>query len=243
MVNVFSFCLYGPENPLYYRGMLENIALIGMFYPTWKVYVYIAPDVADGMRRHLEACSSVVLRDTGVTGPKNMIHRFFAIDEPGVDLMMVRDADSRVHWKDRWAINQFLASPDFTAHAIRDSRAHGIELCGGLWGVRKSAVLSIRALYTEFCSMSVVSKAAHDQDFLIYMVYPRIASRLLIHYSFDELLGPRERGVKFPFTWSQDLFCGRPEVEYIERPEPQRELRLQKEGLGYSKTFTRLTFL
>jgi hypothetical protein len=135
MVNVFSFCLYGPENPTYYRGMLENIALIGMYYPQWKVYIYIAPDVTQEMRAHLRACSSVVLRETNVLGAPNMIHRFYAIDEPGVDLMLVRDADSRVHWKDRWAINQFLESKRI-AHMIRDNESHKVEMCGGLWGVR-----------------------------------------------------------------------------------------------------------
>lgn len=220
MVNVFSFCLYGPENPLYYRGMLENIALIGMFYPTWKVYVYIAPDVTEDMRAKLRACSSVVLRETGVLGAPNMIHRFYAIDEPDVECMLVRDADSRVHWKDRWAINQFLASPEVVAHMIRDNKSHGVQMCGGLWGARKAANLNIHALYDEFTKRTVVSKAAHDQDFLIYMVYPRIVSRMLVHYSFDELLGRNERGVKFPFAWSYDIFCGRPETEYVERPQP-----------------------
>jgi len=221
MVNVFSFCLYGPENPIYYRGMLENIVLIGMFYPQWKVYVYIAPDVTEEMRSTLRACSSVVLRETGVLGAPNMIHRFYAIDEPGVDLMLVRDADSRVHWKDRWAINQFLESKSI-AHMIRDNLSHKVEMCGGLWGIRKSAGLNMHALYEEFKTRTVESKAAHDQDFLIYMVYPRIASRMLVHYSFDDLLGKYERGVMFPFPWTNDIFCGRPETtDYVERPQPR----------------------
>lgn len=221
MVNVFSFCLYGPENPRYYKGMLENLALIGMFYPDWKVYIYIAPDVTEGMRNHLQACSSVVLRDTNILGPQNMIHRFYAIDEPDVELMFVRDADSRVHWKDRWAINDFLRRPQYIAHMIRDSRSHGVEMCGGLWGLRKSANLNIHDLYTEFCKHTFPGKAAHDQDFLIYGVYPHIARRMFLHYSFDELLRPGEHGVKFPFDWTIDLFCGKPEFEYVERPQPQ----------------------
>lgn len=221
MVNVFSFCLYGPENPKYYQGMLENIALIGMFYPSWKVYVYIAPDVTETMRNQLRACSSVVVRETGVLGEPNMIHRFYAIDEPDVECMMVRDADSRVHWKDRWAINQFLASPEYIAHLIRDNLSHEVEMCGGLWGIRKSANINIHSLYQEFKNLKVESKAAHDQDFLIYMIYPRISTRSLVHYSFDKLLGRGERGVRFPFAWTHEIFCGRPETtEYVERPQP-----------------------
>ena len=40
MVNVFSFCLYGPVNRRYYpEPMIENIALVGKYYPDWKVYI------------------------------------------------------------------------------------------------------------------------------------------------------------------------------------------------------------
>jgi hypothetical protein len=89
-------------------------------------------------------------------------------------------------------------------------------------GRSKSAGLNIHALYEEFKKRTVESKAAHDQDFLIYMVYPRVAARMLVHYSFDDLLGKYETGVKFPFPWTHEIFCGRPELaDYIERPQPK----------------------
>lgn len=222
MMYVFSFCLYGPYNPRYYPGLLENIFLIGKYFPTYKVFVYYGSDVDKSMISHLQACSSVELRETGVIGPINMIHRFYAIDEPSVDLMFVRDADSRVHWKDRWAIRDFINHPEYVAHSIRDNAQHTAVLMGGLWGLRKAAGISIRqqyATYTEDTSNG--HRHAHDQNFLADVIYPKVLSRLLVHYS-NNRSHSGEHAVEFPFAWTNNIYCGRIETDFIEYPEPPK---------------------
>lgn len=222
MVNAFSFCLYGPENPLYYLGMLENIYLAGTYFPTWKVYVYYAPDVTESMIARMSACTNVVLRPTGTLGAKNMIHRFFAIDEPGVELMMVRDADSRIHWKDRWAIREFVLS-DCIAHTIRDHVEHTALMMGGLWGLKKTAGICVKDEYANYVEdESLGARVAHDQNFLGDVLYWKVLPKLLIHYSNGRTFSGESRGaVKFPFDWSESLYCGRIETNYIDRPEPR----------------------
>lgn len=220
MVSVFSFCLYGPENPKYYHGLLENIALAGMFFPTWKVFVYHAPDVTEGMLRQLQACTSVVLIPTHVNGPANMIHRFYAIDEPDVDIMLVRDADSRIHWKDRWAIREFIQSPCI-AHTIRDNVEHTALMMGGLWGLKKEAGISVRSLYSTYVEdKSKGSRMAHDQNFLGDVIYPIVLKRLLVHYSNRRVRLGENNSFEFPFRWTNDVYCGRVELEYLDYPEP-----------------------
>ena len=220
MVNVISFCLYGPYNPKYYIGLLENIFLIGKYFPDWKVYIYYAPDVTEQMVNHLKACSSVLLRETDELGPINMIHRFYAIDEPGVDLMLVRDADSRVHWKDRWAIREFVKHPEFIAHTIRDNIEHTASMMGGLWGIRKSAGLTIRDEYSSYKEDTEKGhRQGHDQNFLGDVIYPKVVYRMLVHYSNNRRkIG--ENAVEFPFDWVNDIYCGRIELEYLEYLEP-----------------------
>lgn len=224
MVNAFSFCLYGPENQKYYRGLLENIFLAGKYFPTWKVYVYYGPDVTEGMINHLSVCTSVVLRPTGLYGEPNMIQRFYAIDEPEVDLMMVRDADSRIHWKDRWAIRDFVGRPEFVAHTIRDNFEHTAAMMGGLWGIRKSAGFSMHEAYASYASYPDKGhRNGHDQNFLSDVIYPRVLPSLLVHYSNKRVrLG--ERATEFPFEWSNDIYCGRVELEFLDRPEPPQKL-------------------
>lgn len=240
MVNVFSFCLYGPENPMYYRGLLENVYLAAHYFPDWKVYVYLGQGVTADMQSTLQALPTVVVRFTGAAGALNMIHRFYAIDEEDVDLMIVRDADSRIHWKDRWAIRQFAHQPQFACHIVRDNKVHNVRMMGGLWGIRASAGIDMHTEYEEFCKHPRDHGAGHDQSFLAERIYPRVAGRILTHYSHG-LVYSGEVGVEFPFAWSTDTFCGRPESDlYIDRPEPQQELRVQREGLVHRRTFTSL---
>lgn len=200
--------------------MLENVFLAGKHFPTWKVYVYYAPDVEESMVNHLGACSNVVLRATGITGAKNMIHRFFAIDEPEVDIMMVRDADSRIHWKDRWAIRGFVASR-FLVHTIRDNVEHSARMMGGLWGMKKAAGICVRdeyAKYTEDTSLG--HRNAHDQNFLGDVIYGQILPVLLVHYSQGPVFENEVHRVQFPFAWTNDIYCGRIENDYIDFDQP-----------------------
>lgn len=220
MVNAFSFCLYGPENPRYYPGMLENVYLAGKYFPDWKVYIYYAPDVSDRMVNHLRACSSVVLIPTGITGSKNMIHRFFAIDEPEVDLMIVRDADSRLHWKDRWAIREFVTSPCI-AHTIRDNVEHTAKMMGGLWGLKKASGIHVQSEYASYIEdTSRGHRNAHDQNFLADVIYPKVLPYLLVHYSQAPIFNGEIHTVQFPFEWTNDVYCGRIESDYIDMPQP-----------------------
>lgn len=216
MVNVFSFCLYGPRNQRYYRPLLQNIQTVAQYFPEWKIYIYIGSDVDPDYLKVLQTYSNVVLRATNVTGPINMIHRFMAIDEPEVELMLVRDADSLIHWRDRWAIYEFLKHPESVAHCIRDHKEHLAFLMGGLWGLRKSAGLVMSHEYTAFKNNPEDFGIAHDQNFLAGQIYPKVKDRLLVHYS-NGLLRGGERGEEFPFAWTDEMYCGRIEIP----PPPQ----------------------
>lgn len=220
MVNVFSFCLYGPENPRYYPGLLENISIARIHFPGWKVYVYVGSDVEQTMLDKLNACDNTIVRYTNTTGPANMIRRFYAIDEPGVDLMMVRDADSRIHWKDRWAIRMFVERPQFIAHTIRDNIEHTADMMGGLWGLRKSSGLNLTHEYANYREATQKGhRHGHDQNFLSDVVYPKVVDRMLVHYSNGRRkIG--ENAVEFPFEWINDIYCGRIECDFYDTPQP-----------------------
>lgn len=235
MVNVFSFCLYGPYNPRYYPGMIDNIELVRKYFRGWKVYVYVAPDVEERFVTKMRSYSHVVLRETGITGSKNMIERFYAIDEPGVDVMFVRDADSRIHWKDRWAIRDFLERPQYVAHTIRDNVVHTAYMMGGLWGIRKSAGINIHEEYAKFCADEQDYHVGHDQNFLSHSIYPKVVSQLLVHKCKDVVRYPNETCVVFPFEWINDVYCGRIETAFVDRSQPGLLSFLPKGTMKLSK--------
>jgi hypothetical protein len=221
-MNVVSFCLYGPECDRYYTGLLENIALLGHHFPSWKVYVYVAPDVPETFLERIRVCSSVVLRPTDVLGAPNKTYRFFAIDEPDVAVMFVRDTDSRVGWRDRWAMRAFLAS-DAKAHVIRDNPMHVAPLTGGLWGLRKSAGVAIRPLYEAYPKKSIEDRWCSDQNFLADSVYPKVYRNLLVHFGAGSYK-VYEDVVRFPFPWDEESYCGKVRGEpFVDMPEPPRQ--------------------
>jgi len=222
MVIAFSFCLYNPPKSLYYSGLLENIELIQRHFPQAYIYVYIGNDVPESFVIELRVRQNVILRFTNATGPVNMIHRFFAIDEPEVDIMLVRDADSRVHWKDRWAIREFLHTPSAKVHTIRDNPEHTAAIMGGLWGMRKIPGINIRAIYDLYKQSSQTNHGIGlDQNFLMECLYPRIASVLMIHSSQTWKFRPQEVLHPFPFAYTNDIYCGRiEEGRYIESQPP-----------------------
>ena len=212
MVKVFSFCLYGPPNPRYYpTPMIQNIELIQNHFSDWKVYLYVSPDVDSEFLQQVSQYSNVVLKHTGKLGTINRLERLFAIDEPEVETMFVRDADSRVHWKDRWAINDFLSKPQFIAHVIRDHKEHGAYILAGLWGMHKVPEINIRELFAIFLNNPIdlgFGKDGVDQSFLGIYIYNRVKNRLLVHCSNNR--GMRgEYVVEFPFPFTDHFYCGR----------------------------------
>lgn len=201
----FSFCLYNSYTPYYYDGLLENIALIQKEFPDWVIYVYIGNDVPPDFQELLRSRGCRV-RPTGVSGAINMVHRFFAIDDRDIDLMMVRDADSRVHWRDAWAIRQFVASGKML-HIIRDNKPHTVPILGGLWGMRKPSV-SIRDLHTARPTGFQIH-LGYDQNFLANEIYPLYRNSVLIHSSISWKFMPDEVLTPFPFPWDPRVWCGR----------------------------------
>jgi len=221
-MNVFSFCLYGAYNPLYYDGLVENIHLIHKHFPGWGIFIYFGADVDAQTVDVFRSAPRVFLRFTGELGAVNMVHRFFAIDEQGVELMMVRDADSRVHWRDRWAIREFEKSTAFVAHAIRDSYVHRVTLLGGLWGLRKSSGLHIRTLYEEFKANPDSAKLGHDQDFLAFGVLPHIKGNILAHVGNNAPYDSKETHIEFPFPPQDNFYCGKVESPgFVDIPPPR----------------------
>jgi len=221
MVKVFSFCLFGPPNPKYYPiPTLQNIYLIGTHFPGWKVYLYTAPDVDPGFLEQVAMYSNVVIRPTEKLGPVNMFYRFFAIDEPDVEIMMVRDLDSRVHWKDRWAIREFIDKPEFESHIIRDNIEHTSKIMGGMWGIRKTAGICIEDLYKLFLDKPTDRGFGADQSFLTDYIYPYIQSKALVHYSNGRFI-TGEKAVQIPFRFTNEFYCGRCEDEtFIDQQPP-----------------------
>jgi hypothetical protein len=208
-MKVFSFCLYGNRDK-YCLGMIDNLKLINEHFPSWSTFIYYAPDVPEVVLSRIQEFSRVFLKPTGVLGPINMIHRFFAIDEDAVDTMAVRDADSRIHSRDRWAISEWIKSDKY-AHIIRDHPYHGAYIMGGVWGLKKGVLNQTMTSLFESYRIYHRNEHGEDQHFLARIVYPLISENAVYHCCIRKT--NTEHITPIPFPVQNGEFIGQV-VEY-----------------------------
>jgi hypothetical protein len=203
---VLSYCLYGTAEK-YCRGMLRNLVDCAEQFPDADVWIVLGSDVPETYRRQYATFPNARLIPVSETGGVLMTYRFFCIDDPSVDAMIVRDADSRLTARDTVCIRTFLSTgaPAFT---IRDHPFHGRKIMGGQWGLRAGRVPSLREAYSRFCATySRVGLYNSDQDFLDEVVYPRVVHEMIVFS--DGMCSPGETCLSIPIPRSSDYdFCG-----------------------------------
>jgi hypothetical protein len=208
-MKVISFCIYG-SNEKYCRGLLENIEIIINKLPQFHIFIYVGDNVPEKWISNYREYDKVKLIYTNSIGLNNRIKRFFAIDEPDVELMIVRDADSRIHDRDVWCIYHFIHS-NFKAHNIRDHPFHKMQIMAGLWGLKKGLLnKSMSELYSFYNpNNKLVNEVQHDQYFLRDIVYNLIKNNLIVYISSNDLIFERAVHHLFiPFQITDNDFCG-----------------------------------
>jgi len=211
MTNVFSFCLYGAKDK-YCLGMIENLKIINEHFPDWTTHICYADDVPSNIIQDILTYKNVVIKRSGVNGHENMIYRFFVIDQPHVERVCVRDADSRIHERDRWAISEWVISGK-PFHIIRDHPYHTTHIMGGAWGACKTAfegttVASLYYNYQQSCK-----NFGEDQHFLARIIYPIIWQNALYHCCVR--MNGMEQIATIPFPIRNGEFIGQV-VEYVD---------------------------
>jgi len=183
MVKVFSFCLYGIKDK-YNKGMLKNIELINKEFPDFEIWIYIGECVP--ILKQLQQNKSVKCIFTGKTGHENMSYRFFAIDNPDVEIAIVRDADSRVYSRDVGFIKQFINSTKLF-HIIHDHPHHTFKIMGGMWAMKKGLDINIQQLYMdEWRPYNNFNDFFNDSYFLQNVLYFKLDPRdCMFHLNYE----------------------------------------------------------
>lgn len=203
---IFTFCVYGTQ-PKYCQGMVRNLEYITTHFPEFEVWIDIGADVPASYKATYSSFPRVRLFEHAIANGRLMSYRFFHIDDPDVELMLVRDADSRIGPRDIWCIQQFLAS-DKKIFTIRDHIYHGMPIMGGQWGMRKIPGFNMRTAYVTFYKGSVPSAAySSDQNFIAQAVYRPFISHFIAYTSSITLPGECAVPIDCPRASDTD-FCG-----------------------------------
>jgi hypothetical protein len=183
MKKVISFSVWG-DNTKYLSGINENIKLVKQYYSDYECWFYIheptVPKHIIELINNYDNCKIIYKNDSLQKG-KPMMWRFEAIDDPDVEIMLSRDLDSRIYEREVIAVNEWLQSGKLF-HIMRDHPLHHkCYILGGMFGTKKNN--KIPSWIHLIKNYNQNGDWGYDQNFLRDIIYPVIASDVMIHSS------------------------------------------------------------
>lgn len=219
-LKLVSFVLFGRQR-LYTKGAIDNAHLISTIYPGFKGRFYIADDVPKEVVAEIAATNADVVMFSRADYPGRTSHclRFIPCDEPGVSVVLVRDADSRINTREAAATAEWLSLG--ARYHVMHERVHDAkygEVMGGMWGCRSLdgstpcpglADAARRFMAEDSCR----DKYGSDMQLLSIFLAPQLTADNCVHHvdgvmerSLGSLCVPRK---PFPET-SFRGFVGQP---------------------------------
>jgi hypothetical protein len=180
----FSYCLYGKFNPKYYTGLQNNINFIKSRFPKTLIHLWFGSDVEESYFKDI-SMNNITIIKLDISGHELMTHRFLSIDEPNVDIIFSRDADSMISEREIQFCNEFISSP-FLLHTIRDHCGHFVPIMGGLFGIKKKLLqihnLKMEDIIKKIKNLNVINFDYYnsDQELLKYL-YINFRNFFVVH--------------------------------------------------------------
>lgn len=190
MKNVIAYSLWG-DHPMYWKGAIRNIEQASKFFPGWICRFYIDSSCDESLISSIsDAGGEVVLIDSKDSF-HGMFWRFWAAEDPEVNIFLSRDCDSRFSAREIHAINEWLRS-DKDFHIMRDHPYHTVPILGGMWGCR-NGLMSRIGLNKMIEQWTQFQRKGVDQDFLGSKVYPLVYQTSMEHSEFNLRFGGSTR--------------------------------------------------
>jgi len=187
MKGAISYSLFGfnkerQENCFvfsdYLRGLNLNIRLARVLYHNYDIILHTDNATYNGLKHIFDALPIKVVVCENAELTKAMLWRMKPVFNTDYDIVLCRDLDSPLTYRERQAVRYF-ENRDKSAHAITDSISHDVPMLGGMIGFRPKYFKD----YTGFTSWEQMvegkgidyTKKGADQDLLKQYVYPCFA--------------------------------------------------------------------
>ena len=187
-MKLITFSLWG-QSPKYLVGALKNASLAKEIYPEWVCRFYVGQSVPTPILYQLENMNNTQIVQRPEFGDwRGMFWRFEAANEPGVEVMISRDTDSRLNYREKFAVEEWLES-DKGFHIMRDHPHHRYPVLGGMWGVKAKVIPHMKELINSFAQ---ADEYGTDYKFFAEVVMPSLDQGAIMTH--DEFFG----GTPFP---------------------------------------------
>ena len=174
-------------------GALHNASLAKIVYPNWTCRFYTGKTVPEDILSHLSEFNNVEIIPTNEDGNwKSTFWRFLAASDENIDTVIVRDCDSRLWYREKLAVEEWLKS-DKDFHIIRDHPYHNVPILAGMWGVRNNFLKNMKTLCSQYNKEDLKQS---DQNFLRDVIYPIVKDKSYTHDTFfqkSQLPGARDQ--------------------------------------------------
>lgn len=188
MKKVIAYSLWGSD-PKYTIGAIKNCELAEKIYSDWVCRFYIGKSTPkDVINKIIDFKNTEVQIMNDLGNWSGMFWRFYAAVDPEVEIMLSRDTDSRLSQREKLAVDEWVSS-DKGFHIMRDHPYHQIEICGGMWGMKKNCITNTPNGTTFFDLLHNYQKGdfwQSDQNFLKEKVYDLIKHNSMVHDPFFE---------------------------------------------------------
>jgi hypothetical protein len=182
-MKVISFGLWG-DDPRYIDGAETNVMLARRFYPGWQLWFFADQTVPKETLNILsrQPDCRVMIADSTIERQHRLFWRFWAAAYDEVEVMLIRDTDSRIGQREQLAVQDWL-NRGTGFHIMRDSPQHSVAICGGMWGCYTNRLRNIRQLIEQYYNLGKdkVVRFGVDQDFLMEVIWPIAANDCTEH--------------------------------------------------------------
>lgn len=178
MKKIISFSLYGSDTK-YTIGAICNAEIAKIIFPDWICRYYCGESVPNEILDKLKSFSNVeVINMKEDTTYSYMMWRFLPIDDNDTEVMLCRDIDSRLSYREKSCVDLFLESNKLL-HSIQDHQLHD-NMMGGMWGIKKNNRINMKTLAENWKGgMDYFS----DQLFIREIIKPIFIDTYLVHCS------------------------------------------------------------
>jgi protein O-GlcNAc transferase len=182
-MKVISFSLWGTD-PIYTVGAVNNAKLAQKIYPDWECWFYVGKSCPPEITQQLKEQPNTKVIEMKEEGSWNgMFWRFSPASDPKVDVIISRDTDCRLDEREKFAVEEWLASGK-SFHIMRDHPFHKTEILGGMWGVRGDILKDMDYLIEKYHKGDFWQV---DQNFLREHIYPMVKEDCYVHDEFFEI--------------------------------------------------------
>ncbi|MDI9334237.1 MAG: hypothetical protein QM533_07645 [Cytophagales bacterium] len=186
---VVAYSLYGSE-PLYGEGAVLNAQAIRELLPSWEMRVYHDDSVSPHLLGRLReaGAQTFAVTDLGIAHWPGTFWRFYVLNDPHIERVLFRDADSLISLREVSLIDEWLQSP-YPFHVMRDWYTHVELILAGLWGAYAPFLAHMPTWIEHYLAHEMEHDSHDDQIFLAKYIWPRICQHTLLHDSVHPVLG------------------------------------------------------